>query len=205
MGCRRRGWWRREKPTNVSERRIVSKIACLGWGSLVWNHGGLRVRTPWKNDGPLIYVEFARESLDGRITLVLTKTDDLLTSCWAFMDVDDLAAAIQSLLKREGIRPENESKHIGVWPTGQTNPPLLPNLAEWAAVQNVDHVIWTNLPPKFKGNEIAPSIEQILEYLASLVGAKRQLAEEYIRRAPTQIDTSYRRHIEARFGWTSKI
>ena len=44
--------------------------------------------------------------------------------------------------------------------------------------------------------------EEILVYLSGLNGEKQQRAEEYIRRAPPQIRTPYRRAIKREFGWT---
>lgn len=45
-------------------------------------------------------------------------------------------------------------------------------------------------------------MDQVIAYLEGLIGEERQRAEEYIRRAPPQIATNYRRHIEQRLGWT---
>ena len=56
------------------------KIACIGWGSLVWSPGVLRCKGEWQLDGPFLPLEFARTSKDGRLTLVLSKRG--LTALW---------------------------------------------------------------------------------------------------------------------------
>ena len=81
---------------------------------------------------------------------------------------------------------------------------LIPGLAEWASAHGVAHVIWTNLPPKFDGEETAPSVEQVMQYLDGLTGAQREVDERYVRFTPRQIDTAYRRRIEAALQWTAR-
>ena len=51
------------------------KIAILAWGSLIWQPKDLLLDTEfgWKEDGPILPIEFARISKDGRLTLVITK------------------------------------------------------------------------------------------------------------------------------------
>lgn len=178
-------------------------IACLGWGSLVWEPRGLPIQGQWFNDGPLIHVEFARQSQDGRITLVLTESANPVRSLWAVMKSAELASAKSDLRKRERIPEVNEEKHIGSWSIGQPSPALIPHLDKWATAHRVAHAVWTNLPAKFNGKGECPSSDQIVQYLDGLTGAQRNLAEHYVRFTPRQIDTQYRRHIEAALQWTA--
>ena len=89
------------------------KIACLGWGSLVWDSRGLPVHKPWFMDGPLLPIEFVRQSEGGRITLVLVSNLACVRSLWALMSVTDLAKAKEELADREGIKEKYISKYIG--------------------------------------------------------------------------------------------
>lgn len=46
-------------------------------------------------EGPMISIEFARESADGRITLVLSDGVPEVQSGWALIAVDDVSCAIE--------------------------------------------------------------------------------------------------------------
>ena len=185
----------------------MTTIACLGWGSLVWDPRELPIQRTWFEDGPFIHVEFARQSQDGRITLVLEPNATPVRSLWAVMDTTDIAIARKDLRKREGILQKNEQIHIGSWSAGQPGNQPLPKcvlgLLDWAQARGVHHVVWTALPPKFGGNERTPNQEEVVEYLRGLSGAQRDNAERYIRFTPKQIDTEYRRGIEAALQWTA--
>ncbi|AZD98626.1 hypothetical protein [Pseudomonas chlororaphis] len=180
----------------------MARIACLGWGSLIWDSTRkFAVQEPWHEDGPLVPVEFARQSQDGRITLVLVETAKPVHSLWAIVEVADFSSAVKALCYRENIPEKNIEKHVCRWSLGQSSPGLIPELSEWASAHDVTHVVWTGLPPKFNGVETTPSGEQVLEYLEKLSGETREKAEQYVRSAPRQIDTEYRRRIEAGLQW----
>lgn len=180
------------------------KIACLGWGSLIWQPDNLLIRREWFSDGPFLPIEFARKSKDGRLTLVITDTAKPVRTLWALMATTDLAVAKNSLLTREGIPERRLETSIGsVTITEETTDDIKLTIKNWAINLKLDAVIWTNLPPKF--NDIAnkvPSLEEAISYINSLDINVRTNVEKYIRKTPRQIDTDYRRKFEAKFGWS---
>lgn len=182
-------------------------IACLGWGSLVWNPGDLGIQRTWFKDGPFARIEFSRHSDNGRITLVLDSDAEPVRVLWARMIGSDISAAILDLIKREGIKGSDPKSKIGSWQTGNPDPIKIPGLAMWASTNGLDAVIWTALGPQYtkegedKPIKIRPSADWVIRYLESRTGPTRDIAEQYIRCAPPQIDTEYRRRIERDLGW----
>ena len=178
-------------------------VACLGWGSLIWRPDDLPVGD-WRNDGPQAQVEFLRVSGDGRLTLVLDPapdpTADPVATLWAPMTVCDWQTAVTELADRE----RTGTSSIDYWPKdGGEDPKELPGLGAWATHRDINHVIWTALTPRFEGtNGVRPTEDQAVGYLESLKGHARVRAEKYVRRAPTQIRTAYRRRFERCLGWT---
>lgn len=163
----------------------MATIACLGWGSLVWDPRELPIQRTWFRDGPFLRVEFLRQSKDNRITLVLDSSATPVRSLWAVMDSGDLATTKEALRKREDCK----EAHIASWSHGDATPLNIVGLPEWAAARGVDAAIWTGLPPKFGTEERRPSIVEVLTHLRGMTGAARDAAENYVRRAPRQIDT----------------
>lgn len=177
----------------------MALIACLGWGSLVWDPRELPIQRTWFDDGPFAKIEFARQSKNDRITLVLEANARPVRTLWAVMDFTELKGAKEALRDREDCNPAD----IGAWSKGKKTPHLVLNLPQWAKAHGVESVIWTALPPKFKGTDRrTPSAEEVITHLTALSGAIRDTAERYIRFAPRQIDTKYRRRIESVLHWT---
>ena len=185
-------------------------IVYLGWGSLVWAPRELPIQRYWFDDGPFAPVEFTRLSNDGRMTLVLDGNAWPVRLLWARSTLTDPAEAREALKEREGITARDWEPLVPVWRTGCGAPPNIPSLPEWADAHEVDVAIWTALEPRYRGNGTTrytkerPTVDWVLHHLKQLTGTRRDLAEQYIRCTPPQIDTEYRQRIEAALGWVRR-
>ncbi len=174
-------------------------IACLGWGSLIWNPDDLPIDGQWQKDGPELPLEFTRQSNNGRLTLVIDDDAKPLTTLWASMKSKILSEAAEALRLREG-RPN--PKFIGRWPSSDQTFPHQQIIADWAKQRDIEGVVWTALPPKFSGiSDRKPSVDEAVAYLNTLSGDRRKEAERYIRCAPQQVRTAYRERFESELGW----
>ena len=174
------------------------EIAVIGWGSLIWNPGKLPLAGDWQTNGPKLPIEFARRSDDGRITLVITDGCDPVTTLWARLNVPSIEEAVSELAARE----KTSRQKIGRYPA-ESPSVAPPQIIEWARQNGLDGAVWTNLGPRFGEGDDPPSLDEVLDYLSSLTPPESDLAEEYIRRAPRQIETPYRQAIVNKFGWSS--
>lgn len=186
----------------------ISGIACIGWGSLIWRPESLPVCGGWREGGPDLPVEFARQSDNKRITLVICPGRSRVPTRWAMLDVPDLTSARRSLAVREWDRalekPRWIEENIGSWEraTGTRHGMEADAILTWASARGFAGVVWTSLPCKFDGvNGAMPSEDDVIDSLRALEGRERDLAEEYIRKAPREVDTPYRRRIARELGW----
>lgn len=177
------------------------KIACIAWGSLIWEPGPLKLASDWMPGGPMLPLEFVRDSDDSaELALVLHAPAPLMPTYWARLDAASLDAAREMLRRREKIRPEYPQ-----WVGSIPNPHGAEHeaIGTWMRAQELDAVVWTAVPAKFaKVGERAPSAHEAVAFLAGLEGEQRAKAEEYVRRIPAEIRTLYRSLIEERLGWT---
>ena len=170
-------------------------IACLGWGSLIWQPKTLPVNeADWFADGPKLPLEFARHSGEDRITLVVMQDGPAVPVCWCKLPYDTLAEAVIALTKRENTKPE----WIGRWPDSSEETYLHCKIIEsWAVEKGLSGVVWAALPPRWdEQNGSIPSLEDALAHLRSLGSQEVKPAIEYILRAPAQIKTPYRAPLE---------
>ena len=177
-------------------------IACLGWGSLIWDPRDLPIQRCWFQDGPLLPIEFARQSRDDRITPVIVPGARDVRCLWSPMLVTDIDTARAQLAAREGMAQGSVARHIGYWTTaGAGHGQAVDTIGRWAATLHLDGVVWTNLPPRFEQIERVPTVEEVISFLRARPAPAQQRAEEYVRKTPRQIDTAYRRRIEAELQW----
>ncbi|MCZ2101572.1 MAG: hypothetical protein LC107_08560 [Chitinophagales bacterium] len=185
------------------------KIAILGWGSLIWDPRNLKFDKDigWNEKGPLLPIEFSRISKDGRLTLVIDPNAEEIQTLYAISSYESLDESILDLAVREGTG----RKSIGCYDKTKddfspTSFEFRENIKSWIDTTECDAVIWTNLSEKWEtkndnGDDVTIKPNERISYLRSLVGHKSVLAEEYIRKAPRQINTPIRREIEGKLGW----
>jgi hypothetical protein len=189
----------------MREGKLWMNIAYLGWGSLIWKkrvRGRLKIVGSWEMDGPFLPIEFARISDDQTVTLVLHPDAQDVQTLWAKAITTDIETAIQDLKVRENTSTDNigfvcipdSTRHCTVIPT------IWEGIEQWAKHKGLDAVVWTDLPSKFK--EVAKmdfNEENVVKYIFGLPPEILKLAEKYVRKAPKQIETSFRRRLKAEF------
>ncbi|QJE02135.1 hypothetical protein HH212_20685 [Massilia forsythiae] len=180
-------------------------IACISWGSLIWAPEPLKLATPWHPDGPLLPLEFVRDSDDSEeLAIVLHESAPPVPTYWAMLDTHDIGAAREMLRQREKIRIECP-QFVGSIPDPHefSYGAVGDVVAAWMRERGIDGVVWTALPAKFaKVSERAPSAHEAVAFLDGMRGEQRRKAEEYVRKVPQEIRTLYRTLFEQRLGWT---
>lgn len=185
------------------------KIGILGWGSLIWQPKELKYDKSfgWKTDGPFLPIEFARISKDGRLTLVITPNGTKLPTLYSLSDYKTIDEAVLDFAIREG----SGRNSIGVY--NKTKDEFMPSnfayknaIIEWIRGRDFDAILWTNLGEKWEISNHKGEVEEIdsnnrLNYLKNLKGTTSVLAEQYIRKAPRQVMTEYRKKIEKELKW----
>lgn len=181
-------------------------IACLGWGSLVWDPRELPREGTWQEGGPRLPIEFSRISSDGRLTLAIDpKKGESVPTRFVLSPRADLEDAVCDLRAREGT----SSKHIGYIDLEHEKKSYREEevggiIRHWAKVHGFDAVVWTDLVPNFKKETDVPfSLDAAVKYLNGLPKNVAKQAREYIERAPTEVDTPLRRRLRDS-GWLKR-
>ena len=207
------------------------RIAILCWGSLWWKRGepGREIKLspewqdgvtpgPWNDDGPVLPVEFARVSSDGRLTLVLHPNSPGIRTYWAISWFGQLCDARENLRFREGknCSPNNihsitsDGKMCVEIPMEFTA--ARQAIADWLGHhQDINAAIWTGLPCKWMEGQTF-SVGAAIDYLKSLVDDpkdkypnKRSRACEYFTKSPPQTQTPVRQKAREVLGWSDDL
>ncbi len=175
-------------------------IVCLGWGSLIWNPDSLKVKGEWQSDGPSLPIEYARQSKDGRLTLVIVPGLPEVASLWIELDCSNLEQAIEALRVREGMPT---GFNVGRWPS-QKQYSSSGAIGAWAIAKGITGVVWTALPAKFRNQSSrVPTRAEAIEHFNSLSPDARLVAKNYVQRTPNQVRTQLRDAFEQELGWTA--
>jgi hypothetical protein len=192
------------------------EIAVIGWGSLIWCPGCLRIRSRWCSDGPKLPIEFARISGDGRLTLVIhagspeQPTPEQQTY-WALSEYENMKAARKNLKSREGTAFEHiHSLTASGQCLGTVDSEICARIRDWlAAHKNLHAAVWTGLPSNWDKKPVGGefSVEGAVQYLTELERARDEAkvaydrAFEYLTNAPSQIQTPVRNIMRKERGW----
>jgi hypothetical protein len=170
---------------------------------LVWKPDVLRCKGPWQTGGPALPLEFARTSRDGRLMLVLTEGGAPSPTRWVELDYATPQQAQEALAGREASGPDS----IGLWPGPEPRHAVgAADIAQWAAAQGVEAVVWSALKPRFLGEfgRVPTGPDEALDYLRGLDGETQAKAREYVVRAPAEVRTPIRDAIERELGWVAE-
>lgn len=127
-------------------------ITILGWGSLIWCPGGLRIKTRWHVDGPSLPIEFARISQDDRLTLVIQPGSAAQSTYWAISEFADLKDARQNLKTREKTK-SSDIHHVLQDGTRKGDAPagIAETIKIWMSQRaDIDAVVWTGLQSNWR-------------------------------------------------------
>jgi hypothetical protein len=186
------------------------RIGCIAWGSLLWDPRTLPLASGFRDEGPMLPIEFSRVALDGRVTLVIDPEAPPVQTFWAPLAVDSLDEAVRELARREGVPNGRVGDWIGVEArpglvsgAGQATRETRAEISGWLARQPLDAVLWTALPARGPdGRFERPGWRALIAHLEGLEGEARARAEQYIRRAPFRLRSPNRLRFEAVFGWS---
>ena len=188
---------------------FTTKIAIIGWGSLIWDLDDLapKVTGGWAmGAGPRLPLEFSRISAKRLMSLVVVIDPDHGAPCpsHAIASIrDDIHQAAEDLRARE--RAADIAQIGAVCAVSgfsrSAHPAIAACVADWCERTGARGAVWTDLPCTFEAETGQPfSVDAGLAYLRALTGASAAEARRYIDSAPAATDTALRRRL-ARAPW----
>ena len=186
------------------------RIAIISWGSLVHTgfSRGLQIEGEWKDEGPVLPIEFSRVSksgdMEGSLTLVIDEQNGSnVPTQYAISSNRNLDMAITNLQAVERINLVYSIGYVNIvhntereW--ARRNTPITCNtIKAWAQDNSFDAVIWTSLLPNFEAEtQFSFNLESAVQYISHLPEPKMSKAFNYIRNAPINVITPLRRVLD---------
>ena len=176
----------------------LSKIAIIGWGSLIWDLEILAPHTAgeWQMAaGPKLPMEFSRVSPKRKLGLAVCLDPAVGVPCQTHIIRSarrDIHAAIEDLRARERA----PAGRIGAFHTSFQHgrmPEVVALVQAWCAAKGWDGAVWTDLEPNFEAHtKRGFSVGEGIRYLKTLRGESLKEAYNYIQNAPAQTATPLR-------------
>ncbi len=185
----------------------VSKIAIIGWGSLIWD---LEILTPhtvggWQMaGGPKLPMEFSRVSPKRKLGLAVCLDPVVGVPCQTHVirsTRGDVHAAVEDLRARERAPEGLIGAYHADFQHGRM-PEVVALVQAWCAAKGWDGAVWTDLEPNFSahtGREFSAAAG--IFYLKTLSGESLEEAYNYIQNAPAQTATPLRAALAADNWW----
>lgn len=182
----------------------MSKIAILGWGSLLWDKAHRefdRHHGEWKFDGPVLKLEFSRKSgsrLDALTLVIDPVRGEACKVAYTLSKRRTVEKAWADLQAREGTSRRN----IGCVFTDGTRrqgrySDSVDVILRWAQGVSIDVVLWTDLPANFDNVRKDQFVNAAVDHVQRLSPEAKALAAEYLWRAPDFILTPLRTALQA--------
>ena len=193
----------------LGEKDPATKIAILGWGSLLWDprpafdeqHG------PWAFDGPSLKLEFSRRSQSrlGALTLVIDpKHGQACEVAYSLSTRSNADEAIRDLRCREGVAVEGIGYFYAEGPRRHgRDVASLVAISAWAIERQLDVVIWTDLDGHFHNVSKRDFVRTAVRHIQGLTPEGKAKAAEYVWRAPDFVQTSVRTALQKKPWFTS--
>lgn len=187
----------------------MSKIAVIGFGSLLWDLDDLapKVSGEWKMyEGPILPLEFSLVSRKRHyaLALVIDYGDGApCPTCVIDSVRSEIGAAIVDLANRERMEPTNigfVDRNTGASHSHREE--TRNTFWNWIEDSNYDGAVWTDGERNFEAlTGRAFSLKTAQDHLRSLQGISLEEARRYIRNAPARVETPLRRALEGAPWW----
>jgi len=132
------------------------KIGYLAWGSLLWDYTQLNLKSGWIESSLQLPLNFSRisDKGKGRLTLVIDNNSGKINSIFiSSTKINNLNKAINTLKLREKTKKNNIGYINTKDNSSRTNllsPEQLQSIFQLAINNNLDAIIWTDIPPNFQ-------------------------------------------------------